>query len=192
MLLFCNLFSYSQQTLDTIIFNKKGEVYSFINNKKVKYNGAIHSNICMNSKIQKYNFGNFCVFTHFILSGDYLNSKKIYGEEFVEKIKNTSCNFYIICQIENGKINGEVKWFLKENNQLIYVVNYKDGVKNGIYKYYYSNGSLLKEGYYSQNKFDGREISYTINGEIGCIRIWDNGIFVSQEVKNKIFSAEIQ
>jgi len=86
------------------------------------------------------------------------------GERYVGYFKNNKMNGY-----------GKLKSFIKNE---VYEGNFKDGIKQGIGKYFYSNGDTYK-GYWLDNLRNGFGILKYNNGD------WFEGIFI-KDIRNGI------
>ena len=69
--------------------------------------------------------------------------------------------------LKNGELNGPLKsYYLNTPEILYYEGNFKDGLADGHFKYYYKNGKLRKEAHYSNNIQVKTEKIYHLNGQL--------------------------
>lgn len=190
-ILFCVMTCYSQpQILDSFIVNKKGKICYNENKRQSIYSGYIKAKVYQgNSQIMKKNIADIFQFIMFIQTGDYLNARKIYGEEYVTEFKQKYCLLIVKGQVQDGYPNGEWEYYDTENH-LLAKIKFRKGVKNGCYVFYYPNGQILREGSFIDGKKEGIEISYDNGGIVGAIRIWKNNELINQKFTNKIFAPD--
>ncbi|MFH1159839.1 MAG: toxin-antitoxin system YwqK family antitoxin [bacterium] len=67
--------------------------------------------------------------------------------------------------------SGDKKILLSEtfyypNGQVQVTGGYKNGQRNGYWKYFYENGNLWSEGYYKEGKNHGKRLTYFENGKL--------------------------
>jgi antitoxin component YwqK of YwqJK toxin-antitoxin module len=74
----------------------------------------------------------------------------------------------------SGKLSGEV--FIYSNGKMRRKESFKNGLLNGWATNYYTNGVIMKRGYYKNNKIDGIEFTYYDNGKIKCKETFRNGM----------------
>lgn len=70
----------------------------------------------------------------------------------------------IVAEFENGMYNGLYRHF--KNNKLTEEGTYKEGRKDGLFKYYTSSGKLREEKPYMEGKINGIVKSYYLNGKL--------------------------
>ena len=62
-----------------------------------------------------------------------------------------------------GKKQGEMMW-RDGNGKLLYIINYKDDIPDGLYQRYNDSGKMVYQAHYHQQKLHGREIEYYDDG----------------------------
>lgn len=75
----------------------------------------------------------------------------------------------------DGVKNGIAKQFYSDG-KVQYEIYYEDGVKNGITKWYYKNGQLYKKTNYKNGKREGIVIKYYRDGKLKAKEPYQNGI----------------
>lgn len=63
----------------------------------------------------------------------------------------------------NGKKQGEMIW-RDGNGKLLYIINYKDDIPEGLYQRYNASGKMVYQAHYHQQKLHGRETEYYDDG----------------------------
>jgi len=76
---------------------------------------------------------------------------------------------------ENDKREGIVKYFYKKGI-LIRNVSYTSGIHNGLCEYYYPNGNLAEKWHATEGKYNGIYQTYSINGSLADSGLYNNGI----------------
>lgn len=92
---------------------------------------------------------------------------KIYHKE--SKIVMTS-EYY-----RKNKLHG-IKKIFYDNGSLAEMVNYENGMRNGIYKRIGINGKILEELHYRNNQLDGAASFYDGSGNISISGQYNNGV----------------
>jgi antitoxin component YwqK of YwqJK toxin-antitoxin module len=74
---------------------------------------------------------------------------------------------YVVCHYENGVLNGIYQEYATDlKKTLLYEVNYKNGLRNGIAKLYYVNGKISYKKTYVRGIENGMYYSYYENGNV--------------------------
>ena len=82
----------------------------------------------------------------------------------------------------NGHKEGEyIQYYNNEHKQKRCVINYINGLKNGMSIHYYRRGNLFQTSEYLNDKKHGKTIEYFNDGSIYQITIYQNGILISEE-----------
>lgn len=81
---------------------------------------------------------------------------------------------YILAQFGSGMYNGSYKKF--KSNKLTEEGNYKEGLREGIFKEYYSDGSVKSERNFANGKIDGIHKEYYTNGKPEKEKGYKNGL----------------
>ena len=77
---------------------------------------------------------------------------------------------------KNGKKDGSYK-FYSDNGQLWIKIDYKNGKKEGSWVSYYENRKLWEKGKYKNEKKEGTWVHYYRNGQLEYKRDHKNGLF---------------
>lgn len=88
---------------------------------------------------------------------------------------------YIETEFKNGIPNGS--WKVYKYNALTEEYNYSDGLLNGTYKEYYSDGSVKESRNYIKGKPDGKFISYDQHGKVSAEKSYKNGLEDGPDIK---------
>jgi len=78
--------------------------------------------------------------------------------------------------ISKGKFEGEFKSFFGDGKQLRSIDTFKNGLRNGKFEYYYSNGQLSSKGSYVNGNYDGKIEEFTWEGNPLSIHVYENGV----------------
>ena len=104
----------------------------------------------------------------------------------VEKIVNYDVTKSIskkIFSTEDNKFNGAL--VKNENNDIVEITFYKDGVSDGISYTYYLNGDLKSVSTYRKGMIEGPQVLYRPNGKMESEQVFENNSLVSEKYYDK-------
>lgn len=139
------------------------EEYAFKNGQRHGY----QNNYAPNGKLTSYD-----IFSNgIIISSVYLDTNgaerarfgQMNGEIKLTDHTNSFVRFF--GNYNSGTIEGNTKWY-NPNNVLITEGNNVDGEREGLWKYYDQDGSLLKSIEYQSDQFHGNYITFYKNGKL--------------------------
>ncbi len=82
---------------------------------------------------------------------------------------------YAIRNVENYKLEGKTTIYQKDGKTLKSEIYYKKGIKHGVVKAYYKEGSLYRTYNYNEGLMDGEQKRFRKNGKLSSIAIYRNG-----------------
>ena len=85
-----------------------------------------------------------------------------------------SAKEYRKIRFQKDEIHGKVVW-IHFDGYIILEGEFKMGVKNGVWTWYYPLGKIKSQGKFVNGKEEGRHIWYTENGEIEAYADYENG-----------------
>lgn len=111
------------------------------------------------------------------------NSKPLAEGKYVNQMKDSIWNYFSDVNGElisketynNGKLNGPSLTFYPESEKVAESIEYKNDLKEGDFKKYFPNGSIMTEGKYKNNQLEGNFILYFPNGKIQLKGKYKNG-----------------
>jgi hypothetical protein len=172
------------QVLDTLICNKKGKI-CFINEKGNQeiYTGYLSAKI--NYKhvycVKGVTYSFLRPIEDILLS---IDSDKRYTKEYMERFRKSYVLFCIKGRVKDGYPEGE--WFFYDRDmRLLVIMHFEKGLLNGQYSSFYPTGELLSVVNYTDGKKDGTEYNYDRDGSIGCYYIYEKGRLIKSEILNK-------
>jgi len=104
----------------------------------------------------------------------------------VEKIVNHDITKSIskkVFSAEDNKFNGVL--VKNENNDIIEISFYKDGVSDGVSYTYYLNGDLKSVSTYRKGTIEGPQVLYRPNGNLESEQVFENNSLVSEKYYDK-------
>ena len=104
----------------------------------------------------------------------------------VEKIVNYDVTKSIskkIFSTEDNKFNGVL--VKNENNDIVEITFYKDGVSDGVSYAYYLNGDLKSVSTYRKGSIEGPQVLYRPNGNLESEQVFENNSLVSEKYYDK-------
>lgn len=91
----------------------------------------------------------------------------------IMKIYTYSGNLLLEIPYKNKKMNGEIKWYYKDTDAIIKILNYKDDVADGITKSFYKDGKLRFISHF-KNGMLKRICEYNKEGTLICDMEYEN------------------
>ena len=104
----------------------------------------------------------------------------------VEKIVNHDITKSVskkIFSAEDNKFNGVL--VKNENNDIVEISFYKDGVSDGVSYTYYLNGDLKSVSTYRKGMIEGPQVLYRPNGKMESEQVFENNCLVSEKYYDK-------
>tara|TARA_B100000900_G_C20286975_1_gene596498 strand:- start:65 stop:667 length:603 start_codon:yes stop_codon:yes gene_type:complete len=110
----------------------------------------------------------FCCFALFILSCENNRPNLILQAEELD-LRNNVVNYL-------GKpFTGLVYDFFEDSSDTLWVKSYKNGLKDGFWRKYYSNGDLREKRFFVSGKKEGEFVGYFRGGVKNFVFSFDNG-----------------
>ena len=91
-------------------------------------------------------------------------------------------NLYAHCFYKDDKRNGECKEFYESGNLSVQSF-WKKGKRNGKYKRFYENGNLSVQCFCKDDKFNGKHKWFSENGKLIETKYYQNGINITSKVE---------
>ena len=112
----------------------------------------------------------------------FLNDNFILNPNGINEILHENGIVHKKFEINNGVINGLYREF-HQNGNIIYEINYKEGLKYGPFKdFFYDTPNLVaREGNYKNDKLDGLINFYAKNNKVRMVMQFNEGNRLSQE-----------
>lgn len=113
-----------------------------------------------------------------ILNGDtlYILDKKA-GSKYVDslKIMKLNCNIYYYFMLPDSLPDGKYSVYYNDKKQnLCFIVKYKNGKKNGSFKFFHYNQMIREIGFYNDNCFDKIRVEYNKNKQVMGVYNYSN------------------
>lgn len=126
------------------------------------------------SKMNEHNFKDYKC--NYNIEGDVAIEALLSFPEYKGKdgllcvLNNGSLETRAYVPLKNGVVDGNVITYFDDDSMFILSVwEVKKGVRDGIFKTYYSNGKIEEEGYYCNNEICGKWTSYDEDGSVDTV-----------------------
>ena len=144
--------------------------------------------------MKKYLLGAFLIVAMNLFGAKLSEVKGLEKLKNYNEIKDTQVEKIVSCDItksiskkiistEDNKFNGVL--IKSENNDIVEISFYKNGISDGVSYTYYLNGDLKSVSTYRKGMIEGPQVLYRPNGKLESEQVFENNSLVSEKYYDK-------
>lgn len=112
------------------------------------------------------------------------NGQPMADGKYINQLRDSIWNFYsdldgkLLAKdsYRKGKLDGKSILYYAESGKPVEIIEYKNGVKEGLYLKYFPEGEIMIEGSYKNDQLHGDYVVYYIDGSVEIKGRYENGI----------------
>lgn len=174
---------------------KQGKWTKTYSNGVPRYEGQFKNNMPYGDFKYYYESGSIKAVNSFSPDGIICRSKNYHENgklkaigKYIKQKKDSTWTYYseideVVILKENykhGVLTGTVTAYYPENKKIAELTTYENGEKNGEFKKYFADGTIMAEGYFTKGLPDKAFVSYYPNGKTKVKGKYKNGLRVGE------------